>query len=184
LARPGLNSRDDHFSDETIPWHSLLSSVDKRGMLHIEQRHRIYRLWLHVKLTIMESKRKPDNADTRRTKGRLPDATNPSSGLTASSIIGDRVQNSRGENLGIISDITINAERGSIDCAIIESGSFLGMGGRTVAVPFGELRRDRERKIFILDRDKESMKRTPVFEKPNLPEKRVHDYFKKVISKM
>lgn len=109
-----------------------------------------------------------------------PDANTPARRLTATSIIGDNIENPQGEDLGKIDNLMINLSTGEIEYAVVEFGSFLGVGGKLFAVPFQELRLDPERRIFILNRDKEYLKESPGFDKSHWPETNDHSYFDNV----
>lgn len=107
-------------------------------------------------------------------------ANTPVERLTASSIIGDRIENPRGEDLGKIDNLMINLRTGEIEYAVIEFGSFLGVGGKLFAVPFTELKLDPEKKIFLLNRDNEYLKQSPGFDKAHWPDTNDHSYFDNV----
>jgi sporulation protein YlmC with PRC-barrel domain len=100
--------------------------------------------------------------------------------LTATSIIGDRVENEQGENLGKVDNLMVNLHDGSIEYAVIEFGSFLGMGGKLFAIPFAELHIDEERELFIVKRSKEYLKQIPGFDKNHWPDTNDHSYFNDV----
>ena len=87
-----------------------------------------------------------------------PDANRPLERLTATSIIGDKVENPQGEDLGTIDNLMINVHTGRIEYAVLEYGSFLGIGGKLFAIPFEELRVSPGRHVFILNRDKEYLR--------------------------
>jgi hypothetical protein len=74
----------------------------------------------------------------------------------------------------------INLQTGTIDYVVIEFGSFLGMGGKLFAIPFGELQLAAENKKFVLNRDKEYLKKSPGFDKTHWPDTNEHDYFDNV----
>ena len=109
-----------------------------------------------------------------------PDANTPVQRLTATSIIGDKIENPQGEDLGKVDNLMINLSKGEIEYAVIEFGSFLGVGGKLFAVPFNELRLDPEKKVFILNRDKDYLKESPGFDKSHWPETNDHSYFDNV----
>jgi sporulation protein YlmC with PRC-barrel domain len=100
--------------------------------------------------------------------------------LTATSIVGDTVENPEGEDLGKIDNLMINLASGEIEYAVVEFGSFLGVGGKLFAVPFQELRVDPARKTFVLNRDKEYLKESPGFDKDHWPDTNDHSYFENV----
>lgn len=99
-----------------------------------------------------------------------PYANIPVRVLTASSIIGDKVENRMGENLGSINNIMLNIQSGCIEYVVLEFGGFLGIGEKLFAMPFSSLKLDPERKTFLLDMDKEVMKNAPGFDKSHWPE--------------
>ena len=76
--------------------------------------------------------------------------------LSASSLAGDRVRNTAGENLGKIEEIMIDIPSGRVAYAVLSFGGFLGMGNKLFAVPWNAFTIDEENKEFILDVDKRS----------------------------
>jgi sporulation protein YlmC with PRC-barrel domain len=100
--------------------------------------------------------------------------------LTATSIIGDEIRNKQGEDLGKVDNLMINLNTGEVEYAVVEFGSFLGIGGKLFAIPFRELALDPEREIFILDKDKDYLKESPGFDKTHWPETNDHSYFENV----
>jgi hypothetical protein len=125
-----------------------------------------------------EKKYEADNVTGVNHEG--PDANVPVERLSATSIIGDSVENMHEENLGKIDNLMINLRTGDIDYAILEFGSFLGMGGKLFAIPFSELKVDPIRKLFILNREKEYLKNIPGFDKNHWPDTNDHSYFNDV----
>jgi sporulation protein YlmC with PRC-barrel domain len=98
-----------------------------------------------------------------------PRANSPVQRLTATSIIGDAVENSTGDTLGKIDNLMINLQEQRIDYAVIETGEFLGMGGKLFAVPLQELHIDPHKKVFILDAGQEYFSTRPGFDKTHWP---------------
>lgn len=90
--------------------------------------------------------------------------------LSASTLIGDDVKNSAGEDLGQIEDIMIDIDTGRIAYAVLSFGGFLGIGDKLFAVPWGAMTLDLEDKAFILDVNKEMLEDAPGFDKDNWPE--------------
>jgi sporulation protein YlmC with PRC-barrel domain len=109
-----------------------------------------------------------DNRTGVNHEGRF--ANTPARRLTSTSIIGDKVQNNDGEELGKIDNLMINVDNGNVEYVVVEFGSFLGIGGKLFAVPFSELYLDENRRVFILDRDKEYLKECPGFNKDHWPD--------------
>jgi sporulation protein YlmC with PRC-barrel domain len=105
------------------------------------------------------------------------EANEPVERLTATSIISSTVKNAAGDNLGTIDNLMINLNNGTVEYVVLEFGSFLGMGGKLFAIPFGQIRLDEQLKVFILNRDKESLKDAPGFDKTHWPDTNDHNYF-------
>lgn len=106
-----------------------------------------------------------------------PQANSPVQRLTATSIIGDKVENPQGEYLGKIDNVMINLKEGFVEYAVVEMGSFLGIGGKLFAIPFSELRVDPVKEVFILNRTKEYLKKIPGFDKTHWPDTNAHEYY-------
>ena len=102
--------------------------------------------------------------------------------LSASTLIGDRVVNRKGEDLGKIEDLMIDPEQGRVGYAVLSFGGFLGMGDKFFAVPMQALKLSREDKSFVLDVDKERLKNAPGFDKDNWPDMGDRTFGKSVYS--
>ena len=109
-----------------------------------------------------------DNVTGRNHEG--PHANAPVRRLTATSIIGDKVENLEGEALGKIDNLMISIQSGEIEYVVLEFGSFLGMGGKLFAVPYKHLYLNAEKECFILNRDKDSFKNMPGFDRNHWPD--------------
>ena len=96
--------------------------------------------------------------------------------LTATSIIGDRVENMDGEALGRIKDIMLDVQNGSIVYVVLEYGGFMGMGEKLFAIPFADLALDQTGQKFRLDVPREQLDQAPGFDKSHWPETNSHSY--------
>lgn len=94
--------------------------------------------------------------------------------LTATSIIGDKVENLAGDELGTIKDLMINVRSGNIDYVVLQYGGFLGIGDKLFAIPFEALSVDPKKEVFVLDKDKEYLNNAPGFNKNHWPETNSH----------
>jgi len=90
--------------------------------------------------------------------------------MSASSLSGDRVVNSKGEDIGKIDEIMIDTPTGRVAYAVLSFGGFLGMGDKLFAIPWSMLSLDEDNKVFRLDIDKERLKRAPGFDKDHWPD--------------
>ena len=93
----------------------------------------------------------------------------------ASEVIGSKVKNQKGEDLGKVEELVIEPSTGSIDYAVISFGGFLGMGDKLFAVPFSllkapEVPEGNRWANFTFDVDKSRMEKAPGFDKKNWPD--------------
>jgi len=126
-------------------------------------------------MSFREKNYEVDNRTNVNHEGKY--ANTPARRLTSTSIIGDSVQNQEGEDLGTIENLMINVNDGHIEYAVIEFGSFLGVGGKLFAVPFSELNLNPDRQLFVLNRSKEYLKESPGFNKDHWPDTNDHTYY-------
>lgn len=89
--------------------------------------------------------------------------------MSATTLIGDKVVNFQGEDLGKIEELMIDMESGRVNYAVLSFGGFLGIGDKLFAIPFQSLQLDTERGCFILNVDKERLRNAPSFDKNNWP---------------
>jgi len=94
--------------------------------------------------------------------------------LTATSIIGDKVYNGKGEHMGAIEDIMIDINRGLIEYVVIKFGGFLTINEKYFAIPFELLTVDPAKKAFILDQSREILEKAPGFDMSHWPETNLH----------
>jgi sporulation protein YlmC with PRC-barrel domain len=90
--------------------------------------------------------------------------------MGATTLVGDSVQNSVGEDLGKVKEIMIDVPTGRIAYAVLSFGGRLNMGNKLFAVPWGVLRLNEDAKKFILNVDKEHLKNAPGFDKDDWPD--------------
>jgi len=109
-----------------------------------------------------------DNRTGVNSEGEL--ANTPVERLTASSIVGDAVENLQGEKLGSIDNLMINLKTGMVEYAVLEFGAFLGIGGKLFAIPFSELTVQPEKKLFVLNCERDFLENLPGFDKTHWPD--------------
>lgn len=90
--------------------------------------------------------------------------------LSATTLIGDDVRNSDGDDLGEITDIMLDLETGTVAYAVLDMGGFMGMGGKLFAVPWSAMRLDADSHEFVLNVDKERLEDAPGFDEDNWPD--------------
>ena len=90
--------------------------------------------------------------------------------LSASTLAGDSVRNSAGEDLGKIDQIMIDIPSGRVAYAVLSFGGILRMGNKLFAVPWDALSVDEDEKCFILEVDQRTLETAPGFDKDNWPD--------------
>jgi sporulation protein YlmC with PRC-barrel domain len=90
--------------------------------------------------------------------------------FTAENIIGSKVQNMQGVDLGVIKDVVIDVDTGQVLYAILDVGGFLGVGGKLFPVPWHSLAPLPSEGIFFMNISKEKLEKAPGFNKDNLPD--------------
>jgi len=87
----------------------------------------------------------------------------------ASELIGKPVENPRGERLGEVQDLAIDAERERVAYVVLSFGGFLGMGEKWFAIPTGALTLSEDGKHFVLAVEKDRLKTALGFDKDKWP---------------
>ena len=80
--------------------------------------------------------------------------------IRASKMIGSRVYDLQNRNIGKVQELILGRD-GKIDLVIVDVGSFLGMGGKNVAVKPGDVKTDNNR--LTLDVTKEQLQQMANF---------------------
>ena len=123
-------------------------------------------------ITHFENQNELDNTTGENHSGKH--ANNPVRVLTARSIIGDKVTNPAGEDLGKIADIMLNIDDGRIEYVIIAFGGFLGFSQKYFAVPLEALSVDTKHHAFLLDQSRAAFESNPGFDKNHWPDANFH----------
>jgi sporulation protein YlmC with PRC-barrel domain len=74
--------------------------------------------------------------------------------IRASKMMGSTVYDLENRNIGSVKDLVLNKD-GQVDAVVLDVGSFLGMGGKYVAIPISDIKTDNNR--LTLDRTKEQL---------------------------
>ena len=89
--------------------------------------------------------------------------------MGAETLIGNDVYNAKDEDLGDIKEIMLDMRTGKIGYAVLSFGGFLGMGKKLFAVPWSALKLDTKNKRFVLNVEKERLKKAPGFDTDHWP---------------
>ena len=90
--------------------------------------------------------------------------------LPATTVIGKKVVNPAGEQLGTLKELVFDLEDGQIAYAVLSFGGFMGMGDKFFAIPWEALVLSARDNAFILDVEKERLKEAPGFDKDRWPD--------------
>jgi hypothetical protein len=89
--------------------------------------------------------------------------------LDAAQVIGCRVQNPQGENLGKIETLVFDLSEGRIFYAVLSFGGFLGFGDKLFPIPLTSLSfrsgKDGDLERCILNVDKDTLNNAPGFDR-------------------
>jgi sporulation protein YlmC with PRC-barrel domain len=88
--------------------------------------------------------------------------------MGASTLIGNRVCNQRGEDLGDIKEIILDLRNGKVVYAMLSYGGFLGKGDKPFAVPWNTLTVDRKHNCLVLNTEKVNFDNAMESNKPNM----------------
>lgn len=104
--------------------------------------------------------------------------------LGINTLIGNNVCNLAGESLGDIKEIMLDIRSGKVSYAVLSFGGFLGMGEKLFAVPWGVMTLDTNNKCFVLNVEKDRLKKAPGFDKDQWPDmasqawtKEIHSFY-------
>src|ERR1700681_4719240 len=85
-------------------------------------------------------------------------------------VVGKKVVNFGGEDVGEIQEVMIDSVAGRVTYAVMSFGGFLGIGDKLFAVPWVSLRYDRSDDVFVMKADRDLLKNAPGFDKDNCPD--------------
>jgi len=90
--------------------------------------------------------------------------------ISATTLIGDPVHNSQGENLGELKELMIDMNSGTVSYAVLSFGGFMGLGDKLFAIPWQAFSLDADRHALVLNVDKETLENASGFDKDHWPE--------------
>lgn len=110
----------------------------------------------------------------RNRAGKLDDKTTGAN-IRASQLIGMNIQNTKGEGVGEVKDIVLDANTGRVRYAAVTYGGFLGVGNKLFAVPFAAFKirqdkDDRDEYLLVLDVNKKTLEGAEGFDQEHWPD--------------
>ena len=113
-------------------------------------------------------------ASNRAQAGRL-DTVTSGANIRASKLIGMRIENSAGENVGQINDLVVDARSGRVSYLAVTYGGFLGIGNKMFAVPFAAFKvkpnpDKRSTAVLVLDVTQKQLEGSVGFDEEHWPD--------------
>jgi sporulation protein YlmC with PRC-barrel domain len=87
--------------------------------------------------------------------------------LYASNLIGADVKNQQGETLGEIKDFVFDAREAKIKNAVVSVGGVLGLGAKTVAIPWDKMTLQPDGRAVVVAMGKDELQNAPEWRKPD-----------------
>jgi hypothetical protein len=104
--------------------------------------------------------------------------------VDSSKIVGCKVENAQGENLGKIESLMLDLQGGRIAYAVLSFGGFLGMGQSYHPLPWKALTYDTGKGGYVVDLDKDRLQNAPSYAASETPDwsdpsygRRIDDYY-------
>jgi len=90
--------------------------------------------------------------------------------LSATTLVGDKVKNLAGEDLGKMEDIVIDLQSGRVAYGVVSFGASFMHSGKFFAIPWASLAVDQGDKKIILNVPKETLESAEGFDKDHWPD--------------
>jgi sporulation protein YlmC with PRC-barrel domain len=90
--------------------------------------------------------------------------------LSATTILGDKVTNANGEDLGKVEELMIDLASGRVAYAVLSFGAGFLQSGKLFAIPWASLAVDLKNKQLTLDVTREMLETAEGFDKDNSPD--------------
>lgn len=89
----------------------------------------------------------------------------PEGAVDSKHLIGARIKNAEGKDIGEIDGLMVNTSDGKITHAIVGRGGFAGLGETKVVVPWSEVKLRRDRDNIVVSMDASVLERAPRYER-------------------
>jgi sporulation protein YlmC with PRC-barrel domain len=103
--------------------------------------------------------------------GQKPDALTAVPGvlLSTETLLGSNVKNPQGQDVGDLKQLMLDPHTGRVMYAVVAMGGFLGMGEKTVIMPWNALEVARDGKSLVLNVSPQMLQQAPAYEKGKEP---------------
>jgi sporulation protein YlmC with PRC-barrel domain len=102
----------------------------------------------------------------------------------ASDLIGARIENPQGDNLGSVSDLAVDPQSGQVAYVILSRGGVLGIGAKLYPIPWQAARYNRQNERIVVDLSENQLDSAPNFSGDSWPDlasptwrQRVHSFY-------
>jgi sporulation protein YlmC with PRC-barrel domain len=89
--------------------------------------------------------------------------------LSTETLLGSDVKNPQGQDVGDLKQLMLDPHTGRVMYAVVAIGGFLGMGEKTIIVPWNALEVARDGKSLVLNVAPQMLQQTPAYEKGKEP---------------
>lgn len=103
-----------------------------------------------------------DQGEQHGAAGQQQAATEPEPTVSVDQVLGSRVVNAEGEEVGEIEDLVL--DRNQIAYAVVSVGGFLGLGEKTVAVPLDDLQLGEGETYLMTSASQEQLEQMPEYD--------------------
>jgi sporulation protein YlmC with PRC-barrel domain len=86
--------------------------------------------------------------------------------LYISDLIGATVKNPQGKSLGSIKELVLDPQEAKIKNAVVSVGGLLGIGSKSVAIPWNEVTLQSDGKAVVVAMGREELQNAPEWKKP------------------
>jgi sporulation protein YlmC with PRC-barrel domain len=93
----------------------------------------------------------------------------PPQALSVSTLLGNQVVDRAGHEVGKIHELMVDLKSGRVTYAVMSLGGLLGLGEKLFAVPWVSLELDAEHDRFVMDVDRDKLRKAPGFDKNDWP---------------
>jgi sporulation protein YlmC with PRC-barrel domain len=85
----------------------------------------------------------------------------------ASSLLGALIKTPEGDKLGELVDMVVDGQDASVTTAVVSVGGILGIGSKSVAIPWQEIRPSEDGQSFVVAMTKHELENAPAWKKPD-----------------
>src|SRR5262245_56978770 len=113
----------------------------------------------------------PSSQSSPSASDHKPDALTAVQGvlLSTETLLGSDVKNPQGQDVGDLKQLMLEPHTGRVMYAVVAIGGFLGMGEKTVVVPWNALEVARNGKSLVLNVSPQMLQQAPTYEKGKEP---------------